>query len=220
MEKTGADFTNCFRALNILTVCGLESHKKSVKDLETELISQCSSLEEIIDANESSFDSQEFQLFLVLLQTNPQLLEMLGKGPKAIERVLAKMEKTKELKTMTSEQKRNEDSEHWEKWIDNYVNRIEYDVKEFASDLQELQNHNNKRLKVMNENNPKYVLRNYLAKEAIERAEAGDFSKVNHLLKILQNPYNECCDDTNPDKKDYCKRPPLWANRLKVSCSS
>ena len=98
MDKTGADFTNCFRCLNIVSVCGLPDHKKSIDELKTYLLSQCSSLEEIIEANESSFDSREFQLFLVLMQTNPQLLEMLGKGPKAIERVIAKIEKTDKLK--------------------------------------------------------------------------------------------------------------------------
>ncbi|CAG2106778.1 unnamed protein product [Medioppia subpectinata] len=219
MEKTGADFTNSFRALNLLMSSGLPDHKQSIDHLKTELLSQCSSLEEIIDANESSFDSQEFQLFLVLLQTNPQLLEMLGKGPKAIERVLAKIEKTKELKTMNSEQKREEDTEQWDKWLESYILRIEHDVKEFANDSQRLQDYNNTRIQTMNENNPKYVLRNYLAKEAIEKADNGDFSGVNNLLKVLQNPYNDCADETDGDKH-YCKRPPLWANKLKVSCSS
>ena len=98
MEKTGADFTNCFRSLNMLSVCGSTDLEESTSRLLTRLLSECSSLQEIIEANEVSFESEQFQLFLVLMQTNPQLLEMLGKGPKAMERVIAKIDKNKRLK--------------------------------------------------------------------------------------------------------------------------
>lgn len=37
---------------------------------------------------------------------------------------------------------------------------------------------NTERVKVMNSNNPKYILRNYIAQNAIEAAENGDFSEV------------------------------------------
>jgi len=37
---------------------------------------------------------------------------------------------------------------------------------------------NTDRVKVMNSNNPKYILRNYIAQNAIEAAENGDFSEV------------------------------------------
>lgn len=37
---------------------------------------------------------------------------------------------------------------------------------------------NSDRVKVMNSNNPKYILRNYIAQNAIEAAEKGDFSEV------------------------------------------
>lgn len=35
------------------------------------------------------------------------------------------------------------------------------------------------RVKIMNSNNPKYILRNYIAQNAIEAAENGDFLEVN-----------------------------------------
>lgn len=44
----------------------------------------------------------------------------------------------------------------------------------------------------MNQTNPKYILRNYLAQEAIEKAEQGDGGKhTNILLGILRNPFDE-----------------------------
>ena len=38
----------------------------------------------------------------------------------------------------------------------------------------------------MNLVNPKYVLRNYIAQQAIELAEQGDFSEITKLQKIFQ----------------------------------
>ena len=37
--------------------------------------------------------------------------------------------------------------------------------------------------------NPKYILRNHILEKAISAAENGDFSVVNQLLEIVQNPY-------------------------------
>ncbi|MGQ9896503.1 MAG: protein adenylyltransferase SelO [Acidobacteriota bacterium] len=63
--------------------------------------------------------------------------------------------------------------------------------------------------------NPKYILRNYLAQVAIERAEEGDFSEIEHLLTVLQQPYAE-----QPDQARYAEPPPEWGRRLEISCSS
>ena len=63
--------------------------------------------------------------------------------------------------------------------------------------------------------NPLYVLRNYMAQIAIEAAEAGDYSEVELLLKILQNPYT-----SDPQAKKYEGHPPDWASTISVSCSS
>jgi uncharacterized protein YdiU (UPF0061 family) len=63
--------------------------------------------------------------------------------------------------------------------------------------------------------NPKYVLRNHLAEEAIVAAEAGDFSGVQRLLKVLQRPFDE-----QPEHDALAGFPPDWAGQLQVSCSS
>lgn len=63
--------------------------------------------------------------------------------------------------------------------------------------------------------NPKYVLRNYLAQVAIEKAENKDFSEIETLRKILENPFEE-----QLEYKKYADLPPDWANHLEVSCSS
>ncbi len=43
--------------------------------------------------------------------------------------------------------------------------------------------------KIMKENNPAFVPRNYLVEKALEKAAEGDFTKFEQLLKVLQNPY-------------------------------
>lgn len=63
--------------------------------------------------------------------------------------------------------------------------------------------------------NPKYILRNYLAQVAIEKAQAGDYSEVRKLLAILERP----CDE-QPEHEAYAALPPDWASHLEVSCSS
>jgi hypothetical protein len=37
----------------------------------------------------------------------------------------------------------------------------------------------------------RYVLRNWMAQQAIERAEEGDFSEVQRLLALLRDPFSE-----------------------------
>lgn len=63
--------------------------------------------------------------------------------------------------------------------------------------------------------NPKYVLRNYLAQTAIEKARQKDFSEIDRLLALLQDPYTE-----RPGMDAYAAAPPDWVKHLSVSCSS
>ncbi|WP_373961759.1 YdiU family protein [Massilia sp. Leaf139] len=67
----------------------------------------------------------------------------------------------------------------------------------------------------MNRVNPIYVLRNYLAQQAIEQAQNGDYTGVRELLAVLEHPFDE-----QPGKERYAALPPDWAAHLEVSCSS
>jgi serine/tyrosine/threonine adenylyltransferase len=76
-------------------------------------------------------------------------------------------------------------------------------------------NHHVERAPKMNRVNPKYVLRNYLAQQAIAKAEAGDFSEIKTLQSLLSRPFDE-----QPELERYAALPPDWAKDLEVSCSS
>jgi uncharacterized protein YdiU (UPF0061 family) len=75
----------------------------------------------------------------------------------------------------------------------------------------------------MNRVNPKYVLRNYLAENAIRMARGQDggdanrrdFGEIDRLLACLRRPYDE-----QPQFEHYAQLPPDWAGALHLSCSS
>lgn len=87
-------------------------------------------------------------------------------------------------------------------WLERYQSRLA------AQSIDEQQ-----RRGLMNAANPKYVLRNYLAQQAIDAAAAGDAAPLNRLLAVLRAPYAE-----QTDHEDLAARRPEWA-RNKAGCS-
>ena len=91
-----------------------------------------------------------------------------------------------------------------EKWFADYLVRLQ---SETISD--------GARKALMNQINPKYILRNHLAQDAIEKAQQDDFSEIQKLQQILSQPFDE-----QEDFDHYSKPPPIDMQRVSVSCSS
>src|SRR5690606_5266027 len=100
---------------------------------------------------------------------------------------------------------------------DLFLDRAAFDnwALQYAARLQAEDSDDAQRKTAMNAVNPKYVLRNYLAQNAIEKAQNKDFSDVTRLLGILSRAFEE-----QPENDHYAALPPDWANDLEVSCSS
>ena len=88
-------------------------------------------------------------------------------------------------------------------WLRHYVARARQDAVPDAA-----------RRSRMNRVNPKYVLRNYLAQQAIDALDGGDASVMERLMKVLQQPYDE-----QPGHDELAARRPEWA-RHKAGCSA
>lgn len=94
----------------------------------------------------------------------------------------------------------------WANWMRNYAARLQQDYVLAG-------NTHTKKITRMNSVNPKYVLRNYLAQQAIDKAAQGDYSEVEKLLQILRKPYDE-----QPEYQAFFSKRPDWA-RHKAGCS-
>ncbi|MGB5325614.1 MAG: YdiU family protein [Pseudomonadales bacterium] len=68
---------------------------------------------------------------------------------------------------------------------------------------------------LMQQNNPLYIPRNYLAQEAIEQADNGNYAALQKLLEVLSNPYRE-----QAGCEHYAEPAPAWSEQLEISCSS
>lgn len=96
------------------------------------------------------------------------------------------------------------DREAFDAWFERYAARLRQEGLD-----------DDERQKAMRQANPKYILRNYLAQTAIQKAEAGDFSEVDRLMTVLQSPFEEW-----PAFESYAALPPDWGRKMEISCSS
>lgn len=96
------------------------------------------------------------------------------------------------------------DRDEFDRWSQCYSQRLQ--LEQSQDDVRKVQ---------MDRVNPKYILRNYLAQQAITKAESGDYTDVNQLLEVLSTPF-----DAHPEYEQYTALPPDWGRKMILSCSS
>ena len=96
---------------------------------------------------------------------------------------------------------------------DEYRTRLHHWMRRYLARLGEDETPDKVRRERMNAVNPRYVLRNWVAQLAIDKAEEGDFALVSELLELLRHPYDE-----QPGKEEYAQKRPEWA-RHRAGCS-
>ena len=187
------------------------------------LIDEAAPLEEILEGYKSNFaiksqDMMRNKLGLVLAEkTDINLIQSLEDNLQVIEtdmtiffRLLSSFKKQQPEKGVdliqdafyTPEQLVGEVLNNWKQWFLNYAKRLE---KETLSCEE--------REQLMKTTNPKYVLRNYMAQMAIDKAEKDDVSLIDELYEVLKKPYEE-----QPEFEHWFTKRPEWA-RHKVGCS-
>ncbi|MGC3974045.1 MAG: protein adenylyltransferase SelO family protein [Nitrospira sp.] len=104
-----------------------------------------------------------------------------------------------------------------ERLREHFLNPERFDAwaGEYRERLRSEESRDDERRAGMERVNPKYVLRNYLAQGAIEKAQQKDYSEIDRLLNLLRDPYTD-----QPGMDAYAAAPPNWGKHLSVSCSS
>ena len=96
------------------------------------------------------------------------------------------------------------DREAFDSWYQAYRQRL---LEENVDDAT--------RQAAMKQVNPRIILRNYLAQQAIEGAEKDDITALERLHQALQQPFSD-----DPRFDALAALPPDWGKHLEVSCSS
>jgi uncharacterized protein YdiU (UPF0061 family) len=143
---------------------------------------------------------ETLQMMISVAQQNPMMLQMFGMTPQKLIREINKLKKREERGSVENAdaEKRENDTTIWKAWLKKYRERLQREVRyvqpkqslyytrmiccdahhHFFPSLstysgvseEQVKELNEKRVQRMNQHNPKFVLRNYIAQNAIERA--------------------------------------------------
>jgi serine/tyrosine/threonine adenylyltransferase len=183
LATTRTDFTDSFRALT--------DYAKDITWEETlleNLVSRAASPTETIARRKMKIHrlgmqpGQIQQLWDMILKNPAEVSDMFGGAP--IEAIKAEIEgekrnldrqsqATRDINTLTGlspMQKVNEDRAVWAAWLKKYHSRLSLD----GGNIED----KNRRIQGMRGTNPTFVLRNWIAQDAIEAAEKGSYEEV------------------------------------------
>ena len=187
------------------------------------LIEEAAPLEKILEGYKSNFEKKSQDMMRAKLgltsaeETDIDIIQSLENNLQATEtdmtiffRLLSSFKKEQPEKGIeliqdafyTPDTIKGDVLNNWKQWFADYAKRLEDETTSADERLQQ-----------MNKVNPKYVLRNYMAQLAIDKADKGDTSLLEELYLLLKEPYSE-----QPKFEHWFAKRPEWA-RHKVGCS-
>lgn len=146
----------------------------------------------------------------VLIQSLEAKLQLIETDMTIFFRLLAKATKIEDCLEAfyDSSLLKNEVLTEWNVWFEQYLERLAQENLPYSE-----------RISMMNQTNPKYIFRNYMAQLATEKAMTGDYTLINDFYKMLQKPYEE-----QPKFEQWFAKRPNWALNKPgcsmLSCSS
>eukprot|EP00198_Chlamydomonas_reinhardtii_P010390 XP_001699727.1 predicted protein [Chlamydomonas reinhardtii] len=211
MEATGADFTNTFRCLSRFPTPAPGIDPASTAAVEA---GGCCDAGTLVAAAAPRVPPQNLQMLVMLSQKNPELLHQMGVSQQMLTTEMARLRHSQELAKVTDADKRAADAAKWRSWLAQYGAVLQRRAAAGADD--------SRRVAVMNATNPRFILRNWIAQQAIQRAEQGDFSEVARVFALLRNPFSEApgpaaASGVSCALPVYDGLPPTWAAELCVT---
>uniref|UniRef100_A0A668AN68 Selenoprotein O n=1 Tax=Myripristis murdjan TaxID=586833 RepID=A0A668AN68_9TELE len=200
MHNTGADFTNTFRLLSrVPWPAEGDRERSAVGAVVDAILDQCADIEELKVDNKPTMED-ELAMILSMAQTNPVMFGMVADRPE-VSQQLERMGRLKELLATDQAELREKQRDDWIHWVGRYRSARLARECDGASDPCAVRE---ARLSAMNSTNPRVVLRNYIAQNAIQAAERGDFSEVSRHFKV-------------PKTANIQYRPKVWTHLL-IQC--
>lgn len=177
MEATGADWTVTFRALCSVPLPPHTGGNDADGDYEKNALA--STVGEIVEccATPQQQAAAAMQRSLELGAASAE--------PEDAERSEALRRRAEGLGMMPAPFKQAHDASRWSAWIRSYVQRLG------AENVQRGGAEEAARRDGMRAVNPRVVLRNWIAQEAIEAAERGDYEEVRRVIDVVTHPYDE-----------------------------
>ena len=98
LYKTGSDFTNSFRILAKIPYPGNPDFESKFEDVKEFLVQNSCTVEDMKKSFAPKMDPKQLQMFKMLMEMNPGLLEQMGIGYKRIAKEMENSEKLSLIK--------------------------------------------------------------------------------------------------------------------------
>ena len=193
MTSSSADWTNVFRSFVHLRV---DKKMDNLEEILEYILTQCAPLSQLLERSKPRIPESNLIALHQFATTQPMALRRMGVDPEMIFNEWKKREVYQTLSILTQETLDTKNMNMWRTFLTSYVSLIRKEIEELSEE--EVMTWQMDRKKLLKSNNPKYILRNWIAQKAIDEAEEGNFDEARNVLKLLTDPF-ALNEDDNED---------------------